>query len=291
MKKSISRIALTDYASKSELFAYLRKNEGIVIAQKRAFPIMTDDLDFGYNILSEVVPFASKATGTAAENPNELKVDIIGNLSGWCDSYMDVMIKDNWNKSISDLGASGQKLVYHLKNHDYSTDSIVGKDATLYSKMIDLSIFNLTTDVKKAQALMMSSTVMREYDSKCFMLYRDKQVKQHSIGLQYIKIFMCMDSEEPEDAQYKENWDKYYPDVINKEKVNKSGYFFAVTESKIIEVSVVLFGANELTPVESMEGKAEDTPIEPPVGTQSEPLKTEEPIMCRWEKMAAQLTA
>jgi hypothetical protein len=58
---------------------------------------------------------------------------------------------------------------------------------------------------------MMSSTVMKDYDEKAYFLYRDKQIKQHSIGLQYIKIYLCIDSVEEEDSMYKENWDKYYP--------------------------------------------------------------------------------
>jgi hypothetical protein len=72
---------------------------------------------------------------------------------------------------------------------------------------------------------------VKEYDEKAYFLYRDKQVKQHSIGLQYVKIYLCIDSSEEEDTMYKENWDKYYSQVINKEKVDSRGYFWAVTES------------------------------------------------------------
>jgi hypothetical protein len=43
------------------------------------------------------------------------------------------------------------------------------------------------SDIKKAQALMMSSTVCKKYDEKAFYLYEDHEIKQHSIGLQYVK--------------------------------------------------------------------------------------------------------
>jgi hypothetical protein len=279
MKKNI--IPIPELATKTELFAYLRKNADKIIGLKKAFPTTSDDLDFGYSISEPVKAASGKKddpTGTE-EQPmiveGELPVDIIANVSGWCDSHMDVMVKDNWNKSINDVGASGQKLIYHLKNHgtyyQYTTDAIIGKNPSLFTKMIDLSQFNFQSDIKKAQALMMSSTVCKEYDEKAYFLYRDKQIKQHSIGLQYIKIYLCLDSSEEEDAMYKENWDKYYPQVINKDKVDSKGYFWAVTESRILEVSAVLFGSNELTPVDSS-GKS--TPFQPSLGTEEKPQES-----------------
>lgn len=267
---------------RKDLFEYLSNNEKSLIAQKKAFPIKSDDLEFGYSIIENPVKqFTTKADAPAVQNTvdGELKVEVYANVAGWCDSQHDVMIKDSWNKSINDMGMSGQKLFYHLKNHNYSTDAIVGKDPFLFTKMIDPSkAFNFKTDVRQAQALMMASTVMRDYDPKCYMLYRDGQIKQHSIGLQYIKMYLCMDSESPEHTQYKENWDKYFPIVLNKESAQSSGYFWAVTEAKILETSTVLYGANELTPVES-----DNTKQEPPVSTPEEPPLSE----INWEKLAS----
>lgn len=281
----IARPVMPEFTSKSEMLMYMRTNVKSLIAQKKALPIFTDNYDYGYSVKSDFTPVAIKSNmKEVGDIDNEIAVDVIGNLAGWCDSYDDVMIKDNWNKSISDAGASGQKLVYHLKDHVYSTSAIVGKNAELYTKDIDLSRFNIKTDMKKAQALMMASVVVREYDAKTFMLYRDGQIKQHSIGLQYLKLYLCLNSDEAEDTQYKENWEKYYPQVINKDKVDKRGYFWAVTEAKILEVSAVLYGANELTPVEST-NQSKDTSSEPIVVTQVEPLPVEEAI--NWEKMSS----
>lgn len=279
MTRNVVRIP--EFTSQKDLFSYLRKNADKIIGQKKALPTVTDNLEFGYSITQPVKTSGKKDSSQQPEMVDgELPVDIIGNMAGWCDSYMDVMIKDNWNKSINDVGASGQKLIYHLKNHgtgyQYTTDSVIGRDPVLYTKMIDLSVFPIKTDIKKAQALMMSSTVMEEYDEKCYYLYRDKQIKQHSIGLQHIKIYLCINSTEEEDTMYKENWDKYYPQVINKDKADSRGYFWAVTESRILEVSAVLFGANELTPVASQgkdmrENEVKDSITCPECGTEFDP--------------------
>lgn len=265
------RVKIPEFQTKQELFSYLRKNADKIATQKKSLPIVSDNLEFGYSKRESFIPGQQvKKTGIKATAPlsaeeveKEIVVEIIANVSGWCDSHMDVMIKDNWTKSINDVGASGQKLIYHLKDHGinycYTIDAVIGKDPELFTKMIDLSIFNIQSDVKKAQALMMTSTVCQDYDEKAFMLYEDGQIKQHSIGLQYIKLYLCIDSDEPEDAQYKDNWDKYYSQVINKEKVDSRGYFWAVTECRILEVSAVLFGSNELTPVISTNQPTEDT--------------------------------
>lgn len=243
------RVAIPEFATKSALFDYLKTNEGKIVKTKKSMPINSDIFEWGTLPVNERQTV--KEDGSAL-SPNEIEVNAIANLSGWCDTYFDVMIKDNWKKTISD-----KSIVYHLKNHKYSTDDIVGKDAELYVKNFDLSYFGIESDVTKAQALMMRSIVSKEYDPKTYMLYRDGQIKQHSIGLRYINIKLCLDSPSEEDAEYKKNWDKYYPDVINKDKVDAYGFFWAVTESKILENSCVLFGANENTPVYSTSQKEE----------------------------------
>jgi hypothetical protein len=74
---------------------------------------------------------------------------------------------------------------------------------------------------------------------------------------------LCLNSDLEEDAQYKKNWDKYYPTVINKDLVDQYRYFFAVIESQILEWSCVLFGANINSGVYSTsEAKAADEALE-----------------------------
>lgn len=254
------------FTEKADLFVFLRANKSKLIAQKKALPTVSDDLEFGYTKTENIKTIGTKAAA-AKDEPieGELPVDVIANLSGYCDSQMDVMIKDSWKKSIDEVGPSGQKIVYHLKNHDYTMDAIVGKNPVFSSRDLDLSMFNIATDIKKAQALICSSIVMKSYDEKLFNLYQDGQVLNHSIGLQYIQILLCLDSTEEEDVQEKKNFDKYYPQVINKDKIDNYGYFWAVVEAKILEVSAVLYGANPITPTLNNSGQPskEDTNIEP----------------------------
>lgn len=244
------RVRIPEFKTKSEAFSYLKGNEKELIKQKTSMPIKSDIFSWGCLPVNEKQTI--KEDGSSL-SPNEIEVNAIANLSGWCDTYMDVMVKDSWKKTIQD-----KAIVYHLKNHSYSTDDIVGKNPELYTKNFDTTYFGLSSDVEKAQALMMRSVVSKEYDEKTYFLYRDNQIKQHSIGLRYIKIKLCLNSENEDDQAYKANWDKYYSQVINKELVDKQFYFWAVEEAKILENSCVLFGANQNTGVYSTSEKKEE---------------------------------
>lgn len=265
------RVAIPEIKEKSELFAFLKSNRKKIIAQKCSTQHESDVFDYGcIELRAKDASFIGKSVTksiVAKEDlgDDEIQVDAIANMAGWCDSYMDVLIPDCWNKTIKEKGASNKQLIYHLKNHVASTDAIIGGDVQMSSKYIDLSKFNIESDLSQGQALIGSSTVKKKYDSKCFHLYSDDEIKQHSIGLRYIQIILCMNSEEEEYKYEKENWDSYYPYVINKNKVDGRGYFWAVTEIKLLEYSAVLYGANELTTVQatSKEEPQKRTPEEP----------------------------
>ena len=279
------RVKIPEFQKKNDLFAYLKSNRKDLIAKKRSTPIRSDVFDYGCTkITAKDLAFIGKnvkkskptlkVEGDDSLGKGEIGVDVITNMAGWCDSYMDVLIPDCWNKTISERGASGKQLIYHLKNHGdywdgYTTDHVIGGNVQMSSKWVDLAQFNIESDLTQGQALIGSSVVKEKYDEKCFYLYSDDEVKQHSIGLRYIQLELCINSEEDEYRTEKENWEKFYKYVINKAKVDGRGFFWAVPEIKLLEYSAVLYGANELTTVQST-SKTEplkDTPKEPQVRT------------------------
>ena len=64
--------------------------------------------------------------------------------------------------------------------------------------------------------------------------------------MQYVNILLCVNN--PDYKAEFANWQKYYPLVGNSEKADELGYFYAVTEAKLKEISCVIAGSNELTP-------------------------------------------
>ena len=102
-----------------------------------------------------------------------------------------------------------------------------------------------------------------------FKLYQKGQVDNHSVGMRYVNLYLCIDSDEKWAVEEKKNWDKYISHVANKEDIQYK-MFYAVTEAKIIEGSSVLFGSNFVTPTLEVEEKEITAETEPVQITQTE---------------------
>ncbi|HKZ36113.1 MAG TPA: hypothetical protein VJ184_00580, partial [Chryseolinea sp.] len=90
------------------------------------------------------------------------------------------------------------------------------------------------------------SNIIKEYNPIVFGQYLSKEVNQHSVGMVYVKLDLAVNDSEMKDEYVQ--WNKYINLIGNKEKAIEQGYFWAVKEAKLIEISAVLAGSNELTP-------------------------------------------
>ena len=115
-----------------------------------------------------------------------------------------------------------------------------------------------------------------------FKQYANGWVKNHSVGMRYVKIDLAINSESELDKDEKALWDKYYPIVANKEVADERGYFWIVSEAKVIEGSAVVMGSNSATPTLSVENKEEavintsEIKEEPSIDTQKYEQKLKE---------------
>ena len=65
-----------------------------------------------------------------------------------------------------------------------------------------------------------------------FNEYMKGNITEHSVGMQYVKLFVCINDDcYPEQ---KENYDKYAPMVANREELERTKMFYAITEAKAI---------------------------------------------------------
>ena len=253
-----------------ELTDFLVANKSELIQQKCAFPIKSEPNQFPYELIKRTKANASKAEGQGdSVDLTTLDVTCIGNSANWIDSQLDMLLPDCWKKTIKERGTSGK--IYHLRDHKQSTEGIIGKPSAFYSKDYSLAELGLEGFYGNTQCLVMDSTLMESLDEKLFALYSNKMIKQHSIGMQYVKLDLAInDPNSPDEFAV---WNKYFAQAINKDVATQCGYFWVVYEIKLLEVSAVLWGANELTPTIESENKSEplkDTQKnnEPPISTQ-----------------------
>lgn len=113
--------------------------------------------------------------------------------------------------------------------------------------------------INKLEVLVYESTITKSRNEFMFLQYKNGFVLNHSVGMRYVKLFFCYNNDAPEYSADKENWDKYYPLIMNKDDADKTSYFWAVVEAKNIEGSAVVKGSNFLTPVLSIEVIDENT--------------------------------
>lgn len=222
-----------------------------LIEMKKAQLKCADSVGFAHG---EVV----KAINTSYTDNYELgtiKRTIIGNTYNWLDSHGDVHVGNTFGKSINEKSVDK---IFHLHDHKHEVTAKVGKFENIYEKSVSWADLGVNK-AGSTTVLMADSNISKTMNEKVFDMYLKGEIDQHSVGMRYIKIDLAVNSNEyPEE---KAVWDMYIDQIGNKDKAIEQGYFWAVKEAALFEISAVLMGSNELTPtVENIEpGKSTQT--------------------------------
>lgn len=239
------------FETKEQLFDALKSNKKTLIMTKKATEKRADAVSYGY------VENISKNSATKDEingglsDVSTLNVKVVINTTNFLDSHGDVHINGIWKKSISDNNNKG---FLHLQEHEREFDKVISDNAKGYVQSMTWKQLGLPYE-GKTEALIFESTIDKKRNEFMLNQYANGWVKNHSVGMRYVNIELAINSEAEYDKEYKDLWDKYYPIVANKEVADERGYFWVVTEAKIIEGSAVVMGSNSATP--TLENKSE----------------------------------
>lgn len=255
------KILIPEEIRGKELFNFLVANKSALIAQKKSLIKKTDSVTCT-PILFNVKEGKTIKADTPSADATSVRVKVVGNTALWIDSQMDMLLPDSWKRSIKER----KGMMPHLHDHIHEIDAEVGDVRNVYSQDISLTDLGISKS-GTTQILIWETDIQKAYNPKVFEKYRTGKIKQHSIGLQYVKIDLAIN--DPENEKEYDYWKKYYDMAINPEAVDELGFFWVVSEEKILENSAVLFGSNILTP--TLEVKL-DTTVDPePVSIQQEP--------------------
>lgn len=230
-----------DFDSKKELFDFLVKNKKDLIAEKK-FQVKQSDPIQHYvshiNDKNEVI----KSTSLSIEEVDSIKARLVVNTTNILDSHGDVHISGLWKKTLNE-----QKTLYLLQEHTMSFETIITSDLT--TSLDQMTWKSLGFDFKgSTQALIFNANISKQRNPYMFEQYVKGYVNNHSVGMRYVKMFLCVNSDDKFHKEEKENWEKYIDQVVNKEEADKRGFFFAVTEAILVEGSAVPMGSNFATP-------------------------------------------
>lgn len=251
------------FSSQDELFKALRENKTTLIAQKK---MITKEADatFHYVGIENEKGETVKAETMPLSDASGLKAKVIINTTNLLDSHNDLHVKGIWNKS-----AKEQKSLLLLQEHKMTFDHIISDDVKATVK--EMNWAELGYSYKgTTEALTFETNISKARNPFMFEQYAKGYVKEHSVGMRYVKLELAVNSESKWDVDEKEVWDKYYNEIANKEVADERGYFWVVSEAKIVEGSAVVKGSNFATPTISVEAvKNTSTITEPSNDTQN----------------------
>jgi hypothetical protein len=228
------------FETEKEYFDFIVNNEKLIIDTKKSEMKMADGFGFSTTLLKK--DFSSKEHNVNSD-AKEILVKIAINSTNILDSHNDVHIPGIWDKSLKEKGGNMLHLQEHIRKFDHVISK--GKDLNAYAETVTWK--SLGFDMEgNTQILTFDSLVKESQNEEMFNEYMKQNITEHSVGMQYVKMELAVnDSEEKEEFAV---WEKYKSEVINLDLAEEKGYFWAVTEAKLIEISCVIRGSNELTP-------------------------------------------
>lgn len=244
------------FQNKEEMFKALRENKDTLIAQKKMITKEADAFVFVPDVKTQKGA-SFKADTIDISTIKELQLKLVINTTNVMDSHSDVHLKGIWKKTLKE-----KKSFYLLQEHQMKFNHIITDNVKASVELMNWS--ELDQSYKgQTEALIFDASIDKRNEFM-FDQYAKGYVKNHSVGMRYVKIELAINSESKWDVEEKEIWDKYIAEIANKELAEDKGYFWAVSEAKIVEGSAVPIGSNTITPTLSTESKN----IEPSADTQ-----------------------
>lgn len=239
-------IPIPAFKTKTELFSWLKTNKNLLITERKSALKFSDPVVFGLFTVNSKGSIEKAEANPELLNLSEFNAKVAINTTNIMDSCSDVHFPGLWTKSLQE-----GKIIYHLQEHKMQFDHIISDRVQASTKMMSWKELGYNFE-GMTEVLVFDSAIEKARNPYMFDQYANGYVKNHSVGMRYIKVELAMNSESKFDAEEKKTWDKYISQVVNRSVVDEQGYFFAVTEAKVIEGSAVPMGANYATPTISI---------------------------------------
>mgnify|MGYP003629778095 FL=1 len=243
------KLDIPNYQTKKELFDFLILNKETLISQKKSVIKLADGIG-GSSIHIQGAKSVNKSQSVSSEPIDEIKVKAVINTTNFLDSHGDVHIPGIWNKSLKE-----NTRIMHIQEHQSSSfDKIIASGDDLKASAETMTWKELGYNaIGTTQALVFESTVKESRNKYMFNQYKQGFVDNHSVGMRYVKMELAINDKDYE--KEKNFYDKYITQVINKEDAEALGYFWVVTEAKVIEGSAVPMGSNPITPTTNIKNE------------------------------------
>jgi len=228
------------FATKEDLFAEMRKSHGDLIAFKKAE--IQKSCDKGISVTCRMLK--------VSDNVKSLNIDpayyyIAVNSTWVLDSHEDLHVDGIWNKSVKEQQGHN----YLVCDHELSIANTAVKKEHIEMLVVDMPFALIGKAYSgDTQVLVYKFPKDKVIHEKAKEWLESGDAIEASVRMQYVTILFAMDSNDPEDATLKKNYDNYIGKIANKDDFEYIPYFFIIQEAKNVrESSLVLFGSNPAT--------------------------------------------
>lgn len=233
------------FTDKSAMLDYLGENLNDIHAEKMSAYKTADA--FGVGGISTGA-YSTKAMTVNPDMLNEIQVKAVINATNLLDTHKDVHQPGIWKKGLSENPPK-----WHLQEHQNTFKNRISKDFKAFTETVSFKSLGFGRYKGDTEILVFDSKIKKAVNEYMFKLYATGEVDNHSVGMAYMKIFFCVNSDSREWKEEKDNWDKWLSSIANPKDMGTQEYFWAITEAKAIEGSAVLGGSCWTTPTMSVE--------------------------------------
>lgn len=252
------KLTLPEFKDSQELIKYLVANKRELIDLKKSAIKFAD----GFGGLVGSSNIVVKSQSNNQDTDDTIYRTLVGNTYNWMDSHDDVHLNNVFAVSIKDRNGR----IWHRHDHINQLTAKVGKFSSVYEQAVNWTDLGINK-MGQTMALLGDSQIKRSYNQLIFDSYKDGEIDQHSVGMQYVKLSLAVNNKDNKE-EYAE-WNKYIHLLGNQDKAVERGFFWAVKEAKLIEISCVTEGSNELT---GMYSPSKDSVIIDPPKEQSKSI-------------------
>lgn len=231
------------FETDKELFSALKTANDIIISKKKSDPIKT--VEKGLNFSTKQIKKNPAITTAKGLEQKEGFIYPVINTIGYLDSHRDLHVNGIWNKSAAEQVGK----IHYVADHQIGVQTLIA-----HKSMVNIMVQDIPWAAVGYNYEGNTQALIFEIEEKNLMHEKAKQLLdaglpiENSVRMQYVNVVLCLDSAEKEDAEFRANYDKYYPLIANKDEFERIRYFYAVTEAKIVqESSMVLEGSNSAT--------------------------------------------
>lgn len=255
------------FSTKEELFEELKANKDLIIDAKK----------------SEIYKSCEKGQGVVAKSLDllkfndqfkEIKIDdnfyyFAVNSTRILDSHDDLHVDGIWKRTVKDIQGKN----YLVEDHELELSKVIARKEhiEIFTAKIPFSLIG--KNYKGETEVLIYKVPKNQIKNETIKEWLNSGDSiECSVRMQYVTVLIALDSNNPEDATEKKNYDDYIDQIANKDDFEYIPYFFIIKEAKNVkESSLVLFGSNSSTGVvktENIEAVEDTSKIEPSNDTQ-----------------------